>query len=521
MASDPRRFTSETKVGLLFFAGVGLALWFTFSTTDFGRDEGAYSVRFRNVSQLKEGDVVTYNGVKVGVVTRVQPERDGQRSVVRVTFSVEDSLRDAVLVDAGTEFRVVLGMLGGASLDIRSVGGVPIQQHIISQAFGLDAAGLSDAFDSLRTMIEENRKGITQAIGAFGAAMEEIRGLVAENRQVVNSAITNFDRMADQIADLVQDNRETVDAALVNIREMTKQIEAMVKENREDLKQAIAALPAAVQNFRDAAGRVEALLAENREDVRTLMRNLAEVAPKIDRIGTNLDLVTTQMAEGKGTLGKLVMDDQLHDKAVETVDSLDDRLEEVKPITQGLTQLRLAGILGGGINTDTGSGVGYAALRLEPRPWKFFDVGVSYRTAPEDRDTIADDEDFPVNIDLAIGWRFIPNDEGQIYHLHVAGGLIEGQLGAYVLTPLVGQTLSLTAMGRMKDNNGNPLERDYEEGDVMLRSWLEYKPFRRWGISVIAGVDDIIDDPAPWVGIRGQLYDDDFRNLIGVASFGR
>src|SRR5690606_27032931 len=114
---------------------------------------------FRNVSQLKEGDLVTYNGVKVGAVTRVQPERDGQRSVVRVTFSVEDRLRDAVLVDAGTEFRVVLGMLGGASLDIRSVGGVPIQQHVISEAFGLDAAGLSDAFDSLRTMIEENRKG--------------------------------------------------------------------------------------------------------------------------------------------------------------------------------------------------------------------------------------------------------------------------------------------------------------------------------------------------------------------------
>lgn len=522
MANPERKtLSSEAKVGLLFFAGLGLALWFTFSTTEFGRPEGQFSVRFRTVSQLKEGDIVTFNGVRIGVVTRVVPEREGNRVLIRVHFAIDNGLRDVVVIDGTTEFRIVLGTLGGANLDIRSTGGVPISQPAIAEHFGKEGASLGDAVSSVSELVEENRAGIQAAIKAFEQAMIQIRDLVGDNREVVTSAITNFDRMGKQIADLVEQNRATVDAALINIRDMTGQIEALVRENREDVKKAMAALPLAVENFRAAAGRVEALLAENQEDVRTLMRNLAEVAPKIDRIGDNIELITTQIAEGKGSIGKLVMEDTLHDRTLDTVDSLSDRLDEVKPITQGLTQLRLSAIAGGGINTDTGVGTGFAALRLEPRPWKFFDVGVSYRSAPTSRDTLPEDDDVPINIDLVIGWRYIPNDVHQIYHLHIAGGLIESQIGAYIHAPVWKDYLTLTALVRAKDNGKDVLEREYEEGDVMVRSWLEYKPFKRWGIYVIAGVDDIVDNPAPWVGIKGQLYDDDFRNLIGVASFGQ
>jgi|GEM_PF-2803011 len=521
MASPERKsLSSEAKVGLLFFAGIGLALWFTFSATEFGRPDGEFSVRFRTVSQLKEGDIVTFNGVRVGVVTMVVPERDGERVLIRVYFAIDKPLHDVVLVDGTTQFRIVLGTLGGAALDVRSTGGAPITQPAIAEHFGKEGASLGDAVSNVSDLVEENRAGIRAAIKSFEDAMVQIRDLVAENRTVINAAITNFDRMGKQIADLVADNRTTIDAALVNIRDMTGQIENLVRENRADLKTAMAALPKAVENFRDAAGRVEALLAENQEDVRVLMRNLAEVAPKVDRIGNNLELITAQIAEGKGTVGKLVMDDTLHDNAVATVDALGDRLDEVKPFTQGLTQLRLSGIVWGAANTDSGSATGYAGLRLEPRPWKFFDAGVSYRTAPSERDTEDDDKPLPVDLNLTIGWRYFPDDRNQVYRLHVAAGVLEGKLGGYVLAPVWKDQLTLTVLARGKANNLGPLERTYEDGEVMLRSWFEYRPFRRWGIFLVAGVDDIVDDPAPWIGLKAQLYDDDFRNLLGLASFG-
>ena len=55
---------SEIKVGILFFIGLGLLLWFTIFVTQIGTSRGEYAIRFPRVEKLKEGDQVTYNGVR-------------------------------------------------------------------------------------------------------------------------------------------------------------------------------------------------------------------------------------------------------------------------------------------------------------------------------------------------------------------------------------------------------------------------------------------------------------------------
>jgi phospholipid/cholesterol/gamma-HCH transport system substrate-binding protein len=509
-------------VGLLFFVGLGLMLWFTFFTTDIGADKGDLEVRFRTVTQIKKGDPVTFNGVRVGTVAAVVADVAEGAAMVRVRFSIVQAMRAAVVIDGASQFRLVLGTLGGATLDIRSAGGQPISAAALATVWGTDGAALGDAVESVQNLIEENRAAVNKAITAFGDASEQIRALVQENRETVKAALTHIDQASDQVAGLISENRATVKTALDNIRDMAGQIGDMVEENRNDVRAALLALPATVQNIGDAAKRIEALLAENQTDVRRLIESLAAFAPKLDRIGGNVEVITTQIAEGKGTFGKLTMDDALHDKAVDAADSLNHRLEEVKPLTSGLSQLRLAGYAGGGYNTETGQATGYGGLQLEPRPWKFFAVGVSYRTAPEDRQIPVDDKDsVPINLDLLVGWRFFKNDDTQSYRLSVAAGAIESQLGVWSNITLWGQYLGVSTLMRLKDNNKPLNDREYEEGNVMVRSTLDYRPFREVGLWLTAGVDDLVDDPAPWVGMRAVLYDDDFRNLIGLASFGR
>jgi phospholipid/cholesterol/gamma-HCH transport system substrate-binding protein len=516
--------SSEVKVGLLFFLGLALMLWFTFFVTQFGTPKGDLSVRFRKVTQLKEGDPVTFNGVRVGTIAAVLPDVAEGVSMVRVQFTIDKKFRKAgaVVVDASSSFRIALGTLGGATLDIRSAGGQPISQEALAAVWGEDGAGLSDAAESVQNLVEENRVAVNRAITAFGQASEQIRDLVQENRDTVKAALAHIDQASDQVAGMIGENRTTVKEALANIRTMSGQIGEMVAENRAEVRAALTALPATVQNVGDAAKRIETLLAENQEDVRKLIQSLASFGPKLDRVGGNLEVITTQIAEGKGTLGKLTMDDTLHDHALQTVDSLDHRLDEVKPLTSGLSQLRLAGYAGGAYNTDTGQGTGWAGLQLEPRPWKFFAVGISYRTAPDGRDIPPDDSDsVPINVDLQVGWRFLKNDDDQTYLLSVSAGALESELGAMTNVTLWGQHLGLTAMVRMKDNNKPVNDREYEKGDAMVRASLEYRPFRDVGLWFIGGVDDLVENPAPWVGMRAVLYDDDFRNLIGLASFGR
>jgi hypothetical protein len=213
-----------------------------------------------------------------------------------------------------------------------------------------------------------------------------------------------------------------------------------------------------------------------------------------------------------------VFEDTLHSKATNTLDNLNQRLEEVEPLTSGISGLKIYTGIKGGVNIDSGASMGGAYVRLEPKPWKSYEVGLGYRGAPDDRDTIDDDpEKLNVDFDLLVGYRFFRDDEDELYRLWLRAGLIESKIGGQVDYALWGDRLTATAMLRNKHDGFDERDRRFEEGsNPMLRSWLEWRFWRRVG--VIAGVDDILDDPGPWIGIRGELLDNDIRNMVGLAG---
>ena len=51
------------------------------------------------------------------------------------------------------------------------------------------------------------------------------------------------------------------------------------------------------------------------------------------------------------------------------------------------------------------------------------------------------------------------------------------------------------------------------------RASVEYRPWERYGFSLAAGYDDLIDDASPWFGLRAEILDNDLRNLTQVSSF--
>ncbi|MBA3685842.1 MAG: MCE family protein [Planctomycetes bacterium] len=518
---SPRRaaISSEVRVGLLFFLGLGLMIWFTFFVNSLGGASGEYRIRFRKVSQLRDGDPVTYNGVRVGTIAEVSPELIDGSPMVGVRFAIDKEFLGHVLIGPETIWRINLGVLGGGTLEIISTGGKPVKEADLSNVTGTEPVGIGEAIASIREVVEENRADINRAVKAFGDASTQVAGLVQENRETVKSALANIDTMSGQVGEMVKENRDTVKTALTNVARASDQIAEMVKENRNDLKLALAALPATVQNVGDAAKRIEDTIAANQEGIRKAIDGIAAFAPRLDRIGANLEVITRQISEGKGSIGKLVMEDDLHDKAVGAVDSFAQRLEEVKPITSTLSDLKFYAGVSGGINLDNEVETGHAYVRIEPRSWKYYQAGVSYRTSPRGRDTLPEDDDLPITLDLLLGWRFFPDDDDQNYHLTIAGGVIESKLGAKIEVPIWGRYLGLVGMARQKDNDREALHRLYEDGSALVRATLDYRPWERYGFYLSAGVDDLVDDPRPWVGIRAEILDNDLRNLATVSSF--
>ncbi len=520
--------TSEVRVGILFFLGLGLAIWFTFFVTSFGRPKGDLAVKFAKVQQLKSGDAVTYNGVRIGTVAVVEPDVVEGKALVKVTFSVDKELRSRVLLNGAPKFRIGSGLLGGAYLEILSDGGEEISQARLDGIVGETPAAVADAVHSVYTLIEENRKNINDtmialkdAVNEFKSAMGEIKGVVEDNRDQVKKTVASIGDMSANINKLVVENRDQIKQLLIHFDAASKQVAELVAENRTDLREAFDQLPALVASITEAAKRIEAMVADNSGDVRTTMQQLAAFAPKLDRIGANLELITKQISEGKGTVGKLVFEDTLHTKAVQATDNLNQRLDEVKPFTSGLSDLKFYAGLDGGWNFDTESGTGGAYLRVEPRPWKYYQGGVSYRSSPNDIDADREDPDkLHIDFNLELGWRFIPNQSGQFYWLTVAGGLIDSKLGGRVFVPLGTERLRLHVMAREKDDERDATDRRFEAGDgqVMARAMVEWQPFERWRIWVTGGADDLVDNPSPWFGMRAELLDNDLRNLTTISG---
>jgi ABC-type transporter Mla subunit MlaD len=516
---------SEVKVGILFFLGLGLLLWFTIFTTQIGQTKGAYAVRFPRVTRLKEGDGVTYNGVKVGTITEVAPvlQSDGHPAV-QVSFSIASDRRKVVLIDEQTEFRIAQGLLGGSSLDIASKSGVPITPDAVSRHIGKEPAGVDEVLAEVQSVIAENRQGLKDAIGSvkenldrFGKASTEIEELVKENRSEISKAITNFSTMSERIGTLIDENRDGVKQAIKNFDRMSDQIAAMVEENRTSLKTAIDKLPVTVDNVSSAMKSFGDAVEENRPSLKSAIADLAKATPKVEHIADNLDIITTQIASGQGTIGKLVFEDTLHDKAVQAVESLNERLEEIKPITRGFSELKFYLGVEGGEDVRSGVTTYGAYLRIEPAPWKFYQGGISYRTAPTDRNALMDDPNqLNVDFNLLIGWRWFPDDDGQFYRLTGAAGLIDSQIGGVAWWQFT-SNLSLEVMLREKDNKRLPLDRRYEQGEAMLRATIDYRVWNR--VSLRAGADDLISHhPGAWFGMRAELLDNDLRNITTVSA---
>lgn len=515
--------TPEFKVGMFAIGGIGAMVVFTVFTQPNLQKRGAYAVEFPRVARLKAGDPVTYNGVKVGQVSEVAPvlAADGTPAVT-VGFSVEPMHQTKVLVDGQTTYQISQGLLGGAELSLRSRSGAPITPAAVQGAKGSDPVSIDETLMAVRQLIDENRNEVRRAITAIGDGATslgqmstEIKDAVHENRDQLKVTVKNVGDAAGSLNTVVTENREAFKAAVDNFQAMSKGIATLIEDNREQVKTALANFSRAGDRVASAADNLDKILVENRADFRRTMQGFSGLGVRLDSIGSNLDTITTQVAQGKGTIGKLVMEDTLHTKAETVLDQASQRLEEVKPFTSGLSELKFFAGVGGGYNTRRESGEGSAWLRIEPRPHKFYEAGITYRSAPADRDTIQDDPDkFNVDFNLQIGWRFLPDDEDQRYRLSLSGGLLSSRVGgAATWHPF--RDWDVTVSGRQKHNTRDPMDRRYERGEVLWRGTVTWRVWNRVGLT--AGVDDF-EKPGAWFGISGEILDNDLRNLTTAAS---
>lgn len=278
---------------VVFVAVIILVLGTVWLSEQYAGAAGGYRInaRFDSVPGLQKGNPVTFRGVGVGKVLGIA--LDNGKPIVTLGFAEVENLP----VDSQF-FIKSAGLLGGQMIEIQ---------------IGTSNQILSDG-------------AIIQGIS--GAGVEQV---MAETGQLIGSVNTTMNRIADE------KNLVHLGNTLAQVDTTTQRLSVLLAKNREHITQLLDSLAL-------ASGDASGILNENREDLRTAVANLAVTMEQFARLSAqmettsvvmrntfdNLDQISKQIQEGRGTLGRLVQDEAVYEHFDRTLTSVDSLLQDIK-----------------------------------------------------------------------------------------------------------------------------------------------------------------------------------------------
>jgi len=133
----------------------------------------------------------------------------------------------------------------------------------------------------------------------------------------------------------------------------------------------------------------------------------------------NIEEITDKINQGKGTIGKLINEEEFYNDAESTLASVNTASQKLTDMVSKAERIRIYIGAEYAYNERNKHGLTKAYIEIEPSPSKLYRLGVSMLSG---EGTEADTTDDPSSeIDAQIGLRFFDN------RLTVRGGLLEGR----------------------------------------------------------------------------------------------
>lgn len=244
-----------------------------------------YLVQYRNVTGLRYGAPVFYEGYRIGDVGAIQPQRSAAGTRYKVTLVVKRDWqipKDSVahLQSSGLLADMSIGIKEGASREMLAAGAEirSAESADVFAAFGELAGEVSNLTrDQITPMVKQLSLRVESITGALDDNAPEILGQAQALLDKLNSASTAMDDL------LKPENRAAVAAILGNVQGLSGEL----RETRKTVDGAISELA-------DIAR-------ENRGDIRSATTDLATVmaslSSRMDVITHHLESATRNLDE--------------------------------------------------------------------------------------------------------------------------------------------------------------------------------------------------------------------------------
>ncbi len=307
------------------------------------------TVRFDHGEGIRTGSLVTLNGITIGRVQSVEVadlDRPGEGVYVRVTIEEPYKLplgttaetTEPVLGQGRPPIRMVppskeeLALLPegadrwlAAGSEITGINRGAIETFFppdVVDQFTLTARQIGDAADALTPVLAEVEKILEERTPG-----EVDAGTIQGN---LSSALARLDHSLAHFNEVLGDPevRSQLRDSISNLHEMTERGTAVM----EDVELAAKDSRGLIEDTRTFVGNANDTLARVDTRVTELSRATLDSLERADTLLDNLNAVGEQVRKGEGTVGRFIMDDELYESLLFTIQRLARATEEFEAL---------------------------------------------------------------------------------------------------------------------------------------------------------------------------------------------
>lgn len=316
----------EVKVGLLVLVGVGLlaALVLVMGGISLGKHR-ALTVDFANPGGLQTGAPVKIAGIRVGSVEGMQflGRQASGRARVRVRATVEERYVPELRGDA-TFYITTQGVLGEQFLAIdpgaseRPLDLAVAHDGISPPRIDLFVARAFDLLDDTVTSIRANRQQLGGIVDDLSGVLRRTNGVLARNDARIDTILEGVDRTVRDTDGLVLAARDRyVDGP--QVRRIINRAESLLATLERDV-------PPLTRDARALTARLDRIAAgvgpSQIEDLQAALRDVRALTARANTIAGDVQAVSARVRAGQGTVGALLMDEEIYDDLQELVRDL-------------------------------------------------------------------------------------------------------------------------------------------------------------------------------------------------------
>lgn len=295
------KISREIKTAILVIASMLLFIWgYSFlQGRDLLNSYRMFYVQYENVEGLSTSAPVTINGLIVGRIMKINLIPTNGKLQVEIQVKTDFPISKSSTIDIYEP-----GLIGGKQIQI-----VPNLQDPIMAESG-------DFFKG------RNVPGLTSLVGEKLTPLQEKIERVAEDTDIL---LKNLNDILDSKSKAnLRESIAKLNNLMSEFEKTSKSVNEIINKNQSNITGSLANLKKTTANF----SKLSDTLANAK--IGQALKNFEHSMKGVDKIVTNFDKISTDLQKGKGTMGKLLNDDQLYKNLNTTSTELELLLQDLR-----------------------------------------------------------------------------------------------------------------------------------------------------------------------------------------------